>query len=95
MNKRKILYNLFIDYMLGSLIVFTILSYTENPVGSSILKFIPGFIIILSTIGKIDFNAYKWVGWLFLIVGVMPLILIILGVYNYDTGQSIAYIFFV
>ena len=93
MNKRKILYNLFIDYMLGSLIVFTILSYTENPVGSSILKFIPGFIIILSTIGKIDFNAYKWVGWLFLIVGVMPLILIILGVYNYDTGQSIAYIF--
>lgn len=93
MNKRKNLYNLFIDYMLGFLIVFTILSYTENPVGSSILKFIPGFIIILSTIGKIDFNAYKWVGWLFLIVGVMPLILIILGVYNYDTGQSIAYIF--
>lgn len=93
MHKRMKYYNTFINLTLGALIIFTGLGYTENTFGSSILKYVAGFVLIIATISSVKINNYKWIIYLILVMCVWPLILMMFGLYNIAMQQSIGYIF--
>lgn len=93
MKERIKYYNNFVNLTLGALIIFTALNYTENTFGSSVFKYFAGIILIIALISSVNINDYKWAGYLILIICIMPLFLMIIGVYQLDMQQSIEYIF--
>lgn len=92
-EKTKLLIKL-VNILLSCFIISTTLNYTEYSLGTNLVKTIIGFLIILVTIGTINFKRYKWITWLIGVEFILPLCLMLFGVYNYNMAQSFKYLFF-
>lgn len=86
-------YERIFNLMLYFLIIFSTLSYTVHPLGGTLLKYVIGIIIILVSILYVRFDKYEWLVGLIIIMVIIPLFLIICGVYDYDISQNINFIF--
>lgn len=88
------IYLLFFDASMFLYIFFSVLGYTELSVGAGMAQIFIQVLIIGIWIWNVNIYDYLFLWPLVVAVGIIPLIMILLGVYSFFTAQNLEYIIF-
>lgn len=93
-KEKQNVYNYFFDFIIFIFLFFSILGYSKLIAGSSVIKIVCQVIIIVVGIKQLNIKKYLFLWPLLLTFLLMPLVLIICGIYSNNIQQIIDFVLF-